>query len=337
MSHPSQSLIDRIPDPIEASLKLGECVAKSGMFGCQNIGQGVVIAFHCLQSGMPLLDFQAMYHLIDGKPSKKPEAMLAAFVGEGGKFEWMADGESGTATIRLGDCPPFSYSIEEAKQAGLVKPKGGWEKNPKAMLRARCVSGAMRMYAPHLVVGVYTPEELEDMRDDDGTTTAVPGEVDLSQSTERPKKPRKKQSDETPTASQPTNDGQPSETAVPVTNPPETPRLPPQADTAAAVPTAAPTAPAGNVTTPEQLETIAGLKQQLNVTPEAWATVLEKLGCPVDPADGKRKIKLATRDQAEHLTTWLRTQVAKAASAQVVKTAEAWVDQGMPINQVAAT
>lgn len=56
-----------------------------------------------------------------------------------------------------------SFTIEEAKQAGLLdKPGGNWKKYPKAMLFNRAVSSGIKMYAAHLTMGytVYTPDEL---------------------------------------------------------------------------------------------------------------------------------------------------------------------------------
>jgi hypothetical protein len=81
--------------------------------------------------------------------------------------------------------------------------------------------------------------------------------------------------------------------------------------------------------------TIATIKQQLNLPEETWDAVLAKLNCPVD-TDGRRKIRLATKAQAEHLAVWLQSQLAKAKAQANVKTAEAWLDQGMPVNQATA-
>lgn len=356
----SDSLVDRIADPIDAAVKLGQAIGQSGkMFGCQNVAQGIVIAFHCIQTNLPLLDFQARFHLVEGKPAKKAEAMLASFLEDGGKYYWIEDGSNGTATIDLllpGEDQRirFSYSMDEAKQAGLIKPASGWMKNPKPMLRARCASGALRMHAPHLVVGVYTPEELEDIQDDDGPAHApqLTDGTNFSQSTERPRRSRQPKQTVDSTATPATET---AATETPVTDATAT------ATTTEAVPTkgeptpaapAAPTSPAvaaerqteattqpasqpvnDNLTTDEQITTIATLKQQLNLPAETWEAVLAKLNCPVD-SDGKRKIKLATKTQAEHLCVWLQQQAAKAKTAANVKTAEAWLDQGMPVNQV---
>jgi hypothetical protein len=58
----------------------------------------------------------------------------------------------------------FTYTIEEATTAGLVKKDSGWEKNPKSMLIARAEAGLARLIYPELMAGLYTPEELEEVR-----------------------------------------------------------------------------------------------------------------------------------------------------------------------------
>lgn len=167
-----RELILKSPDPMDAVLKMGTAVGQCGMFGASTAQQGVVIVLHCMEKGMPLLDWQARYHLIgestNKKPSMKAEAMLAAFEESGGVFRWLNDGTSGDyAEIELeteqGTKQVVRYTMQQAKSAGLVKPGGGWTKNPDAMLRARVVSAGLRMVSPSIVVGVYTPEEIEDI------------------------------------------------------------------------------------------------------------------------------------------------------------------------------
>jgi hypothetical protein len=115
---------------------------------------------------MSLMEFQRTFHLIEGKPSMKSDSMLAKFHQIGGKHRWINDGEDGqVATLQLkidDEEQTCTYSIEQAKQAGLVKPKSNWEKDPGSMLRARVVSRGIRMLRPGIIAGSYTPEEIED-------------------------------------------------------------------------------------------------------------------------------------------------------------------------------
>ena len=56
------------------------------------------------------------------------------------------------------------WTIEMARTAGLVKEKSNWVKIPTDMLVARAQSRLARMVYPDLLAGLYTPDELIDMR-----------------------------------------------------------------------------------------------------------------------------------------------------------------------------
>jgi len=55
-----------------------------------------------------------------------------------------------------------SFSLEEARKAGLVKPGGAWEKYPSDMLFARCLSRLRRRLFPDIVTRAYVEGELEE-------------------------------------------------------------------------------------------------------------------------------------------------------------------------------
>lgn len=63
---------------------------------------------------------------------------------------------------RDNDTMPASYTIEEAKKAGLIKPGGGWTKNPEDMLFARAISRLARRLAPDIIGGCYVEGEIQD-------------------------------------------------------------------------------------------------------------------------------------------------------------------------------
>ena len=57
----------------------------------------------------------------------------------------------------------FSYSIDEARKAGLIKPGSAWAKSPTDMLIARCTSRVARAVFPDCLMGIpYTPEDVID-------------------------------------------------------------------------------------------------------------------------------------------------------------------------------
>lgn len=60
-----------------------------------------------------------------------------------------------------GDNATVSYSIEDARKAGLIKPGGGWVKNPKDMCFARAISRLARQIAPDIIGGCYIEGEIK--------------------------------------------------------------------------------------------------------------------------------------------------------------------------------
>lgn len=56
-----------------------------------------------------------------------------------------------------------TFTIEEAKKAGLVKADSGWANYPKDMLFARCGSRGIRRIAMDLTLGMYSTEEMQDV------------------------------------------------------------------------------------------------------------------------------------------------------------------------------
>lgn len=58
-----------------------------------------------------------------------------------------------------------TYSVNDAKRAELVKDRGGWVKNPRAMCFNRALTEGARVHAPDLTAGtpVYSTEEIEEV------------------------------------------------------------------------------------------------------------------------------------------------------------------------------
>ena len=67
---------------------------------------------------------------------------------------------------RLAATDTVTFTLEDAKRMGLLdKPGKAWHNNPAEMLFARASSKAIRMYIPHVALGVITLEEAFDVID----------------------------------------------------------------------------------------------------------------------------------------------------------------------------
>jgi hypothetical protein len=164
--HDSGEFYSRIGTSLEAVKELGSWIARSGVFNCQKDEQGNMIALECLATRKTPFDFKREFHLVNGSLTMRSDAMLAGYRTRGGKVIWKQF--DSTAAIGVwkfdGNECEIGFTTEDAKIAGLLPAKAGsgWQKDPAAMLRARCISKAIRMLAPEVVAGVYTPEEVAD-------------------------------------------------------------------------------------------------------------------------------------------------------------------------------
>ena len=165
------SFYGKINDPLIAIREMGEMIAGSGMFGCTKAEQGMVLAMQCLAEGKAPLELAKTYHILDGKLSMRADAMLGRFLATGGEVQWVRrDNEVVDALWSYGKSKdvPIKCSIDDMKNNGVAMDRTGkflktnWQKFPRQMLTARVISEAVRLLAPQLVAGVYTPEEVQD-------------------------------------------------------------------------------------------------------------------------------------------------------------------------------
>lgn len=171
------STYDKVNDPMTAATTLGEWIAKSGMFGCERVEQGAILAMQCLVERKAPLELAKHYHIIGGKLSLRADAMLALYRERGGKVRWLQFDDAGAKARWTydGNDVELAYTAEDAKRAGFLPARGGsgWAKFPAEMMRARLISKAVRMLAPEVCTGTYTPEELEDIQRPAPATVAV--------------------------------------------------------------------------------------------------------------------------------------------------------------------
>ncbi len=154
----------RVNDPLAFMREAGTVIAKSRMFGCENIEQGQAMALISMTENLSFLELRRRYHVVDGDLSMRADFMRAEFHRLGGTYVWLKDGEDGKEAraiwkFREND-REIGYTIEDAKREGLVKAKSRWEKDPGSMLRARCTTKAVRMIASEVLAGFYCDEEL---------------------------------------------------------------------------------------------------------------------------------------------------------------------------------
>lgn len=154
-------------------------IAKGGLFGSKDPNAVLTLCLLAQAEGQhPAVVFRD-YHLINGKPAKKAEAMLRDFITAGGKIEWHTlDDECADATFThsSGGSARIAWDMPRVEAAKL----GGnamYKKYPRQMLRSRTISEGVRTVFPGATSGMYVPEEVTSF--DGGTDEGNPqtGEV----------------------------------------------------------------------------------------------------------------------------------------------------------------
>jgi hypothetical protein len=162
--------------------KMAIAVAKSGLFNVKKPEEAMALMLVAQAEGSHPAIAARDYHVIQGRPSLKADAMMARFQQAGGKVEWKEytdERVTGVFSHPAGGSLAITWTIKMASDIGLVKPGSGWHKYPRAMLRARCISEGIRSVYPGCVAGVYTPEEVQDMEPEKPAQEVDMGQADV--------------------------------------------------------------------------------------------------------------------------------------------------------------
>lgn len=156
--------------------KMGTAIAKSKLFGLNDPTQALALMLVAQAEGLHPAVAARDYHIIEGRPALKADAMLSRFQERGGVVQW--DELTDTRVVGVfshpQSCPKpvrIEWTIERAKTAEVYREKtstgktGMWVKYPRQMLRARVISEGVRTSYPLACNGMYVPEEVQDFDD----------------------------------------------------------------------------------------------------------------------------------------------------------------------------
>ncbi len=125
-----------------------------------------LIAIGLLGKGLGLDIWQSIrtLHVIEGVPTMSAELMMGLAMLRCPKAQFKY--ETGPDFCRLyarrdkdQDFSVFEYTLDDAKRAGLLGKKN-WRENPKSMLKSRVQSYVAKTLFPDCIMGLYTPEEI---------------------------------------------------------------------------------------------------------------------------------------------------------------------------------
>lgn len=167
-----------VPAPIAEWQDMKEkalVLLKSGFMpkAINTVDKVLTVALTGKELGLPLMQSLRGIHVIDQVPVIKPELLLALCIQRinGFKFWWgKSDNTEAHVFISRPEMnEPFEsvFTIEDAKKAGLLS-KSNWNNYPANMLRWRALANALHATCPEVLVGIYTPDEIQAETTQDG-------------------------------------------------------------------------------------------------------------------------------------------------------------------------
>lgn len=150
--------------PFDQMQHMANAISSSKLFGMTTPEQALALMLVAQAEGRHPGIIARDYHIIQGKPALKADAMLARFQEAGGCIKWHEISETkadATFSHIQGGELRMHWTWADAIRAGLAT-KEIWKKYPRAMLRSRLISEGIRSIYPAVLCGVYTEEEVQD-------------------------------------------------------------------------------------------------------------------------------------------------------------------------------
>lgn len=177
-----------VPQDFDGAWRIANAVAKAGMApkGLETPEKAMVAIMHGMEVGMtPMAALQSIA-VVNGRPTIWGDGAIG-LVRSSGKLEWIKETITGVddsmvATCevkRKGDPEPVkaTFSVADAKKAGLWGKQGPWQQYPKRMLAMRARAFVLRDTFADILRGLGIAEEVGDyqpMRDVTPSTPPVP-------------------------------------------------------------------------------------------------------------------------------------------------------------------
>lgn len=160
--------------------QMAAAIVQGGLFPHLKTPQAAVsLMLLCQAEGLHPMQAIQRYHIVQGRPVMRADAMQAAFQKAGGKVEWIERTNTRAAAIfthPAGGSTEVEWTIDQATKAGLTS-KEVWRQYPRQMLSARVIGEGVRAIYPGVCMGLYTPEEAENMPPVRVSTTGQPSMI----------------------------------------------------------------------------------------------------------------------------------------------------------------
>ena len=155
------------PGDLNEVMTFAQVAVRSGTFGLKNIEEAAFRILYGRELGMSVFQSIMGIDIIQGRPGLKA-GTVASLIQRSGRYEYrVGDWDHLKCVIEFYDggqvLGKSTFTIDDAKRAGVYKDGSNWSKYPKAMLFARAITQGARAYCPSIFFGpIYSSEELAD-------------------------------------------------------------------------------------------------------------------------------------------------------------------------------
>lgn len=158
-------------------IRISEVLFKSGMFPLvKNAAGAFCITQYGAELGIgPMTSLQCI-SIVQGRLCMSAAMMLSLGIKSGVQYAILKHTNEECQIKFSRGSTEFvsSFSIADAKQAGIYRDQSGWTKYPQDMLFWRAVTRGLRRVAPDVILGLYAKEELEEAAPLNGSVTVEP-------------------------------------------------------------------------------------------------------------------------------------------------------------------
>lgn len=169
--HAGAKLTAIVPRDLEETYRLAKAVSVSGLApkGMNSPEQVMVAIMHGLEVGLPPMQAIQRIAVINGRPSIWGDAVPALLLSKGFKIRERIEGTSEHAVAHCtvvrpdGEEIERTFSVADARKAGLWGKPGPWTNHPMRMLQMRVRGFAARDGAADALSGLYLAEEASDI------------------------------------------------------------------------------------------------------------------------------------------------------------------------------
>jgi len=162
-----------VPQSLDEAFRVAQAIAASGLAprGLDKPEQVMVAIMAGAELG--LAPFQALqsFAIVNNRPTLWGDGLMAVARARGIKAREWLDGEGDAAVAHCevtrpdtGETIARSFSVSDAKKAGLWNKQGPWQQYPKRMLQMRARAWALRDGCADMLRGFQVREEVEDFQ-----------------------------------------------------------------------------------------------------------------------------------------------------------------------------